>query len=326
MVNSIFFSLQKKLLVLVLSSAMISILITTILFLNFNNISIFEMQENITLIIISLMIGLGITTYFLSKRLSEPITKLSDAANKITQGDFSIRTDIKSRDEIGQLSSSFDLMAQKLQESLIEIKGKEEIIKQQEDILLKFSQHIQNDCVGVIDIKDSTKISYELSDEDVTKMYDIFLNFMAKIVRKHNGEVIKNIGDALMFRFPNVEPNDSVAMKNILECCLSMIDSHDELKEQLQAESLPELNYKISLTYGSVMVAKSTTSNISDIFGPTVNRCFKINSLCPKNSVVVGINLYEILKDFSKYEFTQFCSVEMKQKYGYKIFEVRRKS
>ena len=326
MFNSIFFSLQKKLLVLVLSSTMISILITTILFLNFNNMSIFEMQENIILIIISLMTGLGIITYFLSKRLSEPITKLSDAANKITQGDFSVRTDIKSRDEIGQLSSSFDLMAQKLQESLIEIKEKEEVIKQQEDILLKFSQHIQNDCVGVIDIKDSTKISYELSDEDVTKMYDIFLNFMAKIVRKHNGEVIKNIGDALMFRFPNVEPNDAVVMKNILECCLSMIDSHDELKKQLQAESMPELNYKISLTYGSVKVAKSATSNISDIFGPTVNRCFKINSLCPKNSVVVGINLYEILKDFSEYEFTQFCSIEMKQKYGYKIFEVRRKS
>jgi class 3 adenylate cyclase len=115
-------------------------------------------------------------------------------------------------------------------------------------------------------------------------------------------------------------------MKNILECCLSMVDSHDELKKQLQAENMPELNYKISSTYGSVKVAKSTTSNISDIFGPTVNRCFKINSLCPKNSVVVGINLYEILKDFSEYEFTQLSDNEMKQKYGYTIFEVRRKS
>ncbi|MEE8180666.1 MAG: adenylate/guanylate cyclase domain-containing protein [Nitrosopumilaceae archaeon] len=305
---------------------MISILITTILFLNFENIPMFGMQENIILIIISLMIGFGIITYFLSKRLSEPITKLSDAANKITQGDFSVRTNIKSHDEIEQLSSSFDSMAKKLQESLIEIKEKEEVIKQQEDILLKFSQHIQNDCVGVVDIKDSTKISNGLSDEDVTKMYDIFLNFMAKIVRKHNGEVIKNIGDALMFRFPNVDPNDVVVMKNILECCLSMIDSHDELKKQLQAENIPELNYKISSTYGSVKVAKSTTSNISDIFGPTVNRCFKINSLCPKNSVVVGINLYEILKDFSEYEFTQLSDNEMKQKYGYTIFEVRRKS
>ena len=104
-----------------------------------------------------------------------------------------------------------------------------------------------------------------------------------------------------------------------------MIDSHDELNKQLQTESMPKLDYKISSTYGHVKVAKSTTSNISDIFGPTVNRCFKINSLCPTNSVVVGVNLYEILQDFSEYEFTQFCSIEMKKKYDYSIFEVRRK-
>ncbi len=90
----LFFSLQKKLLALVLSTTIISILITTILFLNFDEIPIFEMRENIILIGITLMIGLSIITYFLSKRLSEPLTKLSDAANKITQGDFSVRTDI----------------------------------------------------------------------------------------------------------------------------------------------------------------------------------------------------------------------------------------
>ena len=104
-----------------------------------------------------------------------------------------------------------------------------------------------------------------------------------------------------------------------------MSDSHDELKKQLKAENMPGLDYKISATYGSVKVAQSTTSNIADIFGPTVNRCFKINSLCPKNSVVIGINLYEIVKDFPEYEFAQFCSIEMKQKYGYSIFEVKRK-
>ena len=326
MSNLIFFSLQKKLLVLVLSTTMISILITTILFLNFDDIVIFEFQENIILIGIALMIGLSIITYFLSKRLSGPIMKLSNAANEIAQGNFGIRTNINTRDEIGQLSISFDEMAKKLQESQITIKQKEEVIKQQEDILLKFSQHMQNDCVGVIDMKDSTKISAALSDDDVTKLYEIFLNFMARIVRKYNGEVIKTIGDALLFRFPNVEPSDHTVMKNILECCLSMIESHDKLKEQLKAENMPELNYKISLTYGSVNVAQSTTSNVCDIFGPTVNRCFKINSLCPENSIVIGDNMYEILKDFHEYEFAQLSDNEMKQKYGYTIFEVRRKT
>jgi class 3 adenylate cyclase len=88
---------------------------------------------------------------------------------------------------------------------------------------------------------------------------------------------------------------------------------------------MPEVNYRISVTYGSVKVAESATSKISDVFGPTVNRCFKINSLCPKNSIVVGINLYDVLKKFTEYEFIQLCVIEMKQKYGYSIFEVKRK-
>ncbi|QLH03686.1 adenylate/guanylate cyclase domain-containing protein [Nitrosopumilus cobalaminigenes] len=283
------------------------------------------LQDRIFQTGIVITIGMGIAAFGISKSLSRPLLKLKSAANKIASGDFEVRTNITTGDEIGELSHAFDSMAQKLQESLIEIKEKEDVIKQQEDILLKFSQHEQNDCVGVIDMTDSTRISSKLSDDDVSKMYEIFLNFMAKIVRKHNGEVVKNIGDALMFRFANVDSKDTAAMKNILECCLSMIEAHDELKKELNAENIDALDYKISATYGAVKVAESTTSKISDIFGPTVNRCFKINSLCPKNSIVVGINLYEILKDFDEYEFTQFCSIEMKKKYGYSIFEVRRK-
>jgi len=283
------------------------------------------LQDRIFQTGIVITIGMGIAAFAISKSLSRPLLKLKSAANKIASGDFEVRTNITTGDEIGELSHAFDSMAQKLEDSIIEIKEKEDVIKQQEEILLKFSQHEQNDCVGVIDMTDSTRISSKLSDDDVSKMYEIFLNFMAKIVRKHNGEVVKNIGDALMFRFANVDSKDTDAMKNILECCLSMIEAHDDLKKELNAENIAELDYKISATYGSVKVAESTTSKISDIFGPTVNRCFKINSLCPKNSIVVGINLYEKLKDFDEYEFRQFCSIEMKKKYGYSIFEVKRR-
>ena len=275
---------------------------------------------------IAITVGMGIVAYVMSKSISRPLIKLKNAANTISDGNFEVRTNIKTGDEIDELSHAFDSMAQKLQDSLIEIKEKEKVIKQLEgDMLLKFSQHVQNDCVGVIDMTDSTRISSKLSDEDITKLYEIFLNFMARIVLKYNGEVIKNIGDALMFRFENADTSDPKVLKNILECSLAMIEAHNKLKEELNAAGMPELDYKISLTYGSVKVAQSTTSNISDIFGPTVNRCFKINSLCPKNSIVVGENMYKIVKDLPEYEFTELCVIELKQKYGYNIFEVRRK-
>ncbi len=284
------------------------------------------LQERILQTGIVITIIMGIVAFVISKSLSRPLIKLKNAANKISSGDFDVRTNIETGDEIGELSNAFDSMAQKLQESLIEIKQKEEVIKQLEgDMLLKFSQHEQNDCVGVIDMSDSTRISSKLSDQDVTKLYEIFLNFMAKIIQQYNGQVVKNIGDALMFRFANVDIKDEKVLKNILECSLSMIESHDKLQDQLEAENLPLLDYKISLTFGSVKVAESTTSNISDIFGPTVNRCFKINSLCPKNGLVIGENMYKISKKFAEYEFNELCVIELKQKYDYNIFEVRRK-
>ena len=284
------------------------------------------LQNRIILTSLLITMLMALAAYFASESISHPLRKLKNAANKIANGKFDVRTNITTGDEIGELSHAFDSMAQKLEESLIEIKEKEKVIKQLEGgMLLKFSQHEENDCVGVIDMTDSTRISSKLSDERVSKMYEVFLNFMAKIILEYNGEVVKNIGDALMFRFANIDSKDSTMMKNVLECCLFMIDSHDELKKHLNEEGLPPLDYKISATFGAVKVAESTTSNISDIFGPTVNRCFKINSFCPKNSVVIGENLYNILKDFPEYEFTQFCSIEIKQKYGYSIFEVKRK-
>jgi len=283
------------------------------------------LQERIFQTGIIITIVMGVIAFVISKSISKPLIKLKIAANKISSGNFDVRTNIKTGDEIEELSNAFDSMAQKLQESLIEIKQKEEVIRQLEgNMLLKFSQHEQNDCVGVIDMSDSTRISSRLSDQDITKLYEIFLNFMAKIIQEHNGQVVKNIGDALMFRFSKVNIKDDAILKNILECCLSMIEAHGKLQVQLTAANLPKLDYKISLTYGSVKVAESTTSHISDIFGPTVNRCFKINSLCPKNSLVIGENMYKMVKKLTGYEFIELCVIELKQKYDYNVFEVRR--
>ncbi|MDE1814236.1 MAG: HAMP domain-containing protein, partial [Thaumarchaeota archaeon] len=95
--------MKTKLLVLVLTVSLISIMMTTILFLNFNNIPLFQLKENIIGIGLALMIAISLITIFLSKRLSEPLTRLREAADKIAKGNFDVRTDIKAHDEIGQL-------------------------------------------------------------------------------------------------------------------------------------------------------------------------------------------------------------------------------
>lgn len=102
--------------------------------------------------------------------------KLKNAANQVANGDFHVRTNISTKDEIGELSYAFDSMTEKLQKSLIEIKEKEDVIKQQEDILLQFSDYSEKYCVCMVDIMNSTKITSNLSESETSEFYKIFLN------------------------------------------------------------------------------------------------------------------------------------------------------
>ena len=124
---------------------------------------------------------------------------------------------------------------------------------------------------------------------------------MAAIARNFNSNIIKNTGDSLIFYFP--ETLDSVnisAFKAVLECGLTMIAVNPIMNAKLNEEGLPSLDYRISADYGTVYVAKSLTSTSEDLFGPTVNICTKINSIATPNSMVIGGDLYEIVKNIDK--------------------------
>ncbi|HJJ22994.1 MAG TPA: adenylate/guanylate cyclase domain-containing protein [Nitrosopumilus sp.] len=312
-------------LVLVLSATILTILITTILFLNFDNTPLFGLQENIIVIAVVLMIGLGSLTYFLSKRLSEPIIKLSDAANKIAQGDFDVRTNIKSHDEIGQLSASFDSMARKLQDSLIAISNRDEIIKEQEDLLLKFSKDIGECCVCIVDIVNSTKKTAKLSNDDTSHFYEIFINSIANIVEKFDGIVVKNIGDSLLFYFPISSQTEKQTVQQTLDCCLEVTAAYKEISQKLKDSNLPEIEFRTSATYGTVNIAKMKTSFTSDIFGETVNRCAKINRAAPQNSLVIGKALYQKAKSL-EFSFREIKENTIFNESEYTVYLVRKQS
>ena len=69
-------------------------------------------------LLISLLIA-GVGSVFIailfSRYLSNPITRLRGAAERVAQGDFGARTVVESRDEVGRLSAVFNRMAESLQ-------------------------------------------------------------------------------------------------------------------------------------------------------------------------------------------------------------------
>jgi methyl-accepting chemotaxis protein len=71
-------------------------------------------------IAISLIIGI-LMIYFIIRSISKPLQKLTEAADRIGGGDLSGRIQIRSKDELGQLASSFNLMTDSLHSVLQEV-------------------------------------------------------------------------------------------------------------------------------------------------------------------------------------------------------------
>jgi len=268
--------------------------------------------------------GMAIIAFIISRTLSKPLIKLKNAANTISKGNFDVRTKITTSDEIGELSLAFDSMAQKLQESLIEIKEKEDVIKQQEDILLQFSDYSEKYCVCMIDIMNSTKITSQLTNDQTSEFYRIFLNSTALIVRNFGGIVVKNIGDALLFYFPVLHDEQQLTMKKCLNCCLTLGESQNDISTKLRQEKLPSVDYRISATYGIVRIARTSTSSVNDIFGATVNKCAKINRSAPANGLIIGEEFYENAKQLDEYTFKKIESEIVSPEHGFVGYVVSR--
>jgi GAF domain-containing protein/HAMP domain-containing protein len=77
-----------------------------------------QQTRAITLISIIITAMVSLLGYYASQRLVSPIINLTEVTKKISGGDLSIRADIPTRDEIGELADSFNRMTGQLQDTL----------------------------------------------------------------------------------------------------------------------------------------------------------------------------------------------------------------
>src|SRR5215210_5868693 len=175
---------------------------------------------------------------------------------------------------------------------------------------ISFLDYSMNLCVCFVDIVNSTKITAQISDpHKMRQYYSIFINTMAALARNYDAKIVKNAGDALIFYFPETsDPANEPAFNRSFESFTTMILARDIINAKLHSENLPSVSYRISADYGKVEVATSTSSKSEDLFGSAMNICAKINSMAEPNGIVIGGNLYQIIKSFSfikGYEFRE---------------------
>src|SRR4030042_226244 len=80
-----------------------------------------ELRNGILIISLAITIFAILTSFLFSSSITKPITKLRDAAIRIGKGNLDTRIDVTSKDEIGQMASSFNKMSEDLKETTTSI-------------------------------------------------------------------------------------------------------------------------------------------------------------------------------------------------------------
>jgi class 3 adenylate cyclase len=184
---------------------------------------------------------------------------------------------------------------------------------------ITFEEDTKKVCVGIVDIVSSTQITAKLTNENIAKYYSTFLNILGNIIIKFQGKIVKNIGDSILYYFP--EGTTQTQFVRLLECSFSMIQVHNHLNIILKNLGLPHADYRISSDYGMVAIAK-TPFLPEDIFGPPVNVCAKINTMAQPNSIVIGSDFYEFVKGIECYKFKEIDDFSSGLKNSYPVYTV----
>lgn len=200
-------------------------------------------------------------------------------------------------------------------------------LKNKSEYEILFTGTTRSYCIGIVDIVNSTAITANLASGKMCEYYSIFLNAMSKIAKAHNAVVIKNLGDSLLYYFPQTwDASGTLEFSDVLECSINMVDSRDIINKIMSENNLPSLDFRVSADYGVVSIAYTSQSQMEDMFGPTLNICSKINGAARPNSIVIGGDLHQIVRHFKKYEFKVIGGYMLGFRMNYPVYSVTLKN
>ena len=120
--------------------------------------SVKEYRE-ITLLILGVS---AVLLYILSRLLTRPLESLRDTTDSFAEGDYSIRSKIRTADEVGMLSDRFNSMADSVETHVEELN---DMVHRREQFVADFTHEIKTPMTSIIGYADTMR-SLDLSKEE----------------------------------------------------------------------------------------------------------------------------------------------------------------
>lgn len=260
----------------------------------------------ITVILIALTIMLIaiLFIYFFSRTISDPLKRLVGATQTIRSGNYDVKVENASRDEVGELTNAFNEMTDGLRERE-HLKGafgkfvNEEVAKMVMRGDLALGGESKTATVFFSDIRSFTSISEKLTPHEVVGFLNEYMTLMVEIVHKYNGVVDKFIGDAIMaiWGAPVTRPND---VENAVNATLEMRAALQKFNVGRGAKNKPIIRIGMGLNTGEVLAGQIGSNDRLEytVIGDTVNLSSRIEGLNKTfgTDILISEHTYELVK------------------------------
>ncbi len=268
-----------------------------------------------------LLLG-GIGAFTLAVLTVAPIKSLVRGAGEIGKGNLDQKLEVKSSDEIGELTIAFNEMAKGLREkAFIRDTFERYMSKQLAEKLLESGDRMKLELGGehrfvtvlFTDIRGFTSMSEKLDPKGVISFLNEYFSMMVDIVFENKGWIDKFIGDALMVIYGVPVRRDDDAVRAV-RTGLRMQAAMRLFNARRAKEGLPAMHMGIGINSGTVIagnVGSEERMNYT-VIGDTVNLAARLEPLSREENVVISQETYNLVKD--RFEIEKKGQVMLKGK------------
>ncbi|MEQ9366938.1 MAG: adenylate/guanylate cyclase domain-containing protein [Leptospirales bacterium] len=268
-----------------------------------------EVFMNLAVGLLFVVLGVAVS-YRLARQISRPIERLNTAALGIMNENYDVALEVRGRDEVSQLTRSFNSMAASLRERLMMLRyvprhTKEMIRKTIENEITPEGER-KEVAILFSDVRGFTKYSQSHFPEAVIKTLNVLLGLQGEIIEKYNGYVDKFVGDEVVAIFEGA-PHERVrnAMRAAVEIqrviderCRSAIAGAEAATDggQKTADEGETLMVGIGISMGDVVMGSMGSSSRQDytVIGDNVNLAARLCNGAKGGEILLSSNVFRI--------------------------------
>lgn len=252
--------------------------------------------------ILGVAAGVGASA-FLARTITSPVARLVEGTEQVAKGNFAVTVDVSTNDELGALAASFNSMTRGLRE-------RADMQKFVSQTTMDMIQSPARTSAGerkrltvlFSDIRGFSRYAEERPPEEAVEWLNQCLGMQADLVRKHNGDVDKFVGDAVFALF------DGEDMAFDAVRCAVEIQRH---MERLPAPDGHPLEVGIGIVTGEVLLGSIGGSDRRDFtaIGNQVNLCSRLCSMAGAREILIADSTYSLVRDLVSAEHLDPVSV-----------------